>query len=183
MNHLKLFILFVLLLAIKHGTSQNLQFYREDITFEIKDDYFYVDGIYDFCNNGKTEINTSLFYPFPTDSLYAEADSIISDTIVLKSPKGFFFNVKIKPYGVGKYRIQYRQKLLGDKAEYILLTTQKWGVPLERGIYRLIAPTNLKIISFSYPPDQSDEKNNKITYSWNKKDFMPDKNMEFHFSR
>ncbi len=183
MNRCKLSILLFLLLMTKQVSSQNLQFYREEINFEIKDNYLYVDGVYNFCNNGKTEINTSLFYPFPIDSLYAEPDSIFSDTIILKSKTGFFFSVKIKGYGVGKYRIRYRQKLLGNKAEYILLTTQKWGVPLERGIYRLVVPQNLKITSFSYPPDEFDEKNNKITYSWNKKDFMPDKNMVFLFSR
>jgi hypothetical protein len=182
-NRFKLFILFVLLLMIKQISSQNLQFYREEITFEIRDNYLYVDGIYNFCNNGKTEISTSLFYPFPIDSLYAEADSIISKTIISKSKTGFFFNVNIKPYGIEKYRIGYRQKLLGNKAEYILLTTQKWGIPLECGIYRLIVPKNLKITSFSYPPDKFEEKNNKITYLWKKKDFMPDKNMLFYFSR
>jgi hypothetical protein len=182
-NRIKLFILFVLLLTIKQISSQNLRFYREDITFGIRDNYLYVDGIYNFCNNGKADINTFLFYPFPIDSLYAEPDSIFSDTIVLKSKTGFFFNVKIKSYGAEKYRIGYRQKLLGNKAEYILLTTQKWGVPLERGIYRLVVPQNLKITSFSYPPDEFDKKNNKITYSWNKKDFMPDKNMVFNFTQ
>lgn len=169
--------------------SQNLQFYREDLTFEIKDSFFYVDGIYHFCNNGENEIQQILFYPFPKDSLYGAVDSINAFDVNAKTlniitnitEKGFYFKIKLQSYGIGKYKISYRQKLLKNKAEYILVTTRKWGKPLESAQFKLITPVDLKIISTTYNPDSTKQINNKMFYYWNKKDFMPNKNMVFNF--
>ncbi len=122
--------------------SQHLNFYREDISFTIKDNYFYVDGDYYFCNTGKDSLNQILFYPFPIDSLYGNTDSIkITDFKFNKNidfsieKTGVSFVVKLNPYGTIKYNIQYRQKLLGNKAEYILLTTKQWKKPIEQVNY------------------------------------------------
>lgn len=173
------------------GFSQALQFYREDLKFEIRNGFFYVDGIYNFCNNGEKEIQQILFYPFPIDSLYGEVDSVNAfdankksfNIITNKTENGVFFNISLKPYGIGKYRISYRQKLLKNKAEYILVTTQKWGVPFDNVIYKLTTPANMKITSISYNPDSIKQIKDKTIYYWNKKDFMPDKNMIVYFDR
>jgi hypothetical protein len=186
-----LVVLFCLFIYPSVVFSQNLQFYREDLTFEIKEGYFYVDGIYNFCNNSDKMIRQVLFYPFPEDSLFGKVDSIKASDVILKSgniitqsnDKGFYFKVEINPYGVGKYRISYRQKLLRNKAEYILLTTQKWGKPFENSLYKLIIPDTLKITSTSYTPDSTEHVNQKEIFYWNKKDFMPDKNMIFYFKQ
>ena len=169
--------------------SQGLQFYKEDLTFEIKDHYFYVDGIYHFCNNSNKEINQVLFYPFPIDSLYGAVDTVFaadvkngSENIFTgKSEKGAFFKIKMDAYGVAKYHIFYRQKVEKNNAEYILKTTQKWGKPFEKASYKLIIPEKLKIISISYIPDSTKTENGKKYFFWNKTDFMPDKNMVFYF--
>lgn len=181
---MKAFIVFCSLFFPPILFTQNLQFYREDLIFEIKNGYFRVDGIYNFCNNGDKEIQQLLFYPFPIDSLYGEVDSISAtdwnakskDIIISKTAKGFYFKIDIDGYGVGKYKITYRQKLLKNKAEYILLTTQKWGTPFENSCYKLITPPNLNITSTSYTPDSIKQINNIRVFYWNKKNFMPDKN-------
>jgi hypothetical protein len=187
----KRLILFCLFFFPRIVFSQSLQFYREDLTFEIKDGFFYVDGIYNFCNNGDKAIHQVLFYPFPVDSAYGEVDSISAinvnsksaNCLVNKSANGSFFKIDLIPYGIGKYKISYRQKLLKNKAEYILVTTQKWGVPFENAIYKLIAPAKMRITSFSYSPDSTKQIRDKAFYYWSKKDFMPDKNMVFYFDR
>lgn len=169
--------------------TQSLQFYKEDLKFEIKDNYFFVDGIYHFCNNYNKEINQTLFYPFPVDTLYGEVDSVFAadlkdsliNSIKKKSEKGAYFNIKIEAYGIAKYHIFYRQKIEKNKAEYILKTTQKWEKPFEKASYRLITPEKMKIILMSYTPDSIKTENEKKFYFWNKTNFMPDKNMEFIF--
>jgi hypothetical protein len=183
-------LLFCLLFRPLIEFSQNLQFYREDLTFEIKDAYFYVDGFYDFCNNSDSSIHQFLFYPFPLDSAYGEVDSINAvdinarsiNIISNKTGKGFYFKIALKPYGIGKYKLSYRQRLLKNKAEYILLTTQKWGKPFDNACYKLFTPSLMKINSISYKPDSVKQTSNKAIYYWNKKDFMPDKNMIIYFS-
>jgi hypothetical protein len=173
----------------KYSSFQGLQFYKEDLTFEIKDNYFYVDGIYHFCNNSNKEINQVLFYPFPIDTLYGIVDTIFAadikagsvNIVTNKSEKGAFFNIRIGAYGISKYHIFYRQKVEKNKAEYILKTTQKWGKPFENVSYKLIVPEKLKIISMSYIPDSTKTENGKKFYFWNKSEFMPDKNMVYYF--
>ena len=169
--------------------AQNLHFYREDITFEIKDQYFYVNGNYYFCNVGNDSIKSLLFYPFPIDSAYGKVDSVnitmVSDSsnaIQNISQSGAFFVVKIKPYGSNKFNISYRQKLLGKKAEYILLTTKQWGKPFEQVNYKLITHNNIQVQSLSYPADSNYSANKEEIYFWHKKNFMPDKNMIIVFS-
>ncbi|MBI4930351.1 MAG: hypothetical protein HY841_06290 [Bacteroidetes bacterium] len=184
-------ILFCLFLFPRIIFSQSLQFYREDLTFEIKNGFFYVDGIYNFCNNGDKEIQQVLFYPFPTDSVYGEVDSIKAvdvntksqNIIINKTENGIFLKINLPPYGIGKYKISYRQKLLKNKAEYILVTTQKWSVPFENAIYKLVTPLKMRTTSTSFSPDSTKQINDKAIYYWNKKDFMPDKNMIFYFDR
>jgi len=188
---LKKLILYCFLLFSGNVFSQSLQFYREDISFEIKEAFFYVDGIYNFCNNGNKKIQQVLFYPFPLDSLYGEVDYVYvtdfnsgsKNIITNKSEKGFYFEINLAPYGINKYRISYRQMLLKNKAEYILLTTQKWGKPFENAIYKLTTPGSIKITSFSYTPDDTIQSGDKTIYYWNKKDFMPNSNMVFNFDR
>ncbi|NVN94611.1 MAG: hypothetical protein HXX18_04925 [Bacteroidetes bacterium] len=112
--------------------AQNLEFYREDITFGIKDKYFYVKGDYYFYNVGNDSVNSLLFYPFPIDSNYGNVDSIniimISDSsnaIQNISESGALFALKIKPYGSKKNQYFLSIKIIREKAEYILLTTKE----------------------------------------------------------
>lgn len=184
-----LFLFFLISFFPDFSFSQGLQFYKEDLTFEIRDNYFYVDGIYHFCNNSNTGINQILFYPFPVDTLYGTIDTVFAadvkaGTVNLatnKSKKGAFFKIMIEPYGIAKYRVFYRQKVEKHKAEYILLTTQKWGKPFENVTYKLIIPEEMKITSLSYTPDSTKTGNEKKVYFWNKNNFMPDKNMVIYF--
>lgn len=188
----QLYFLLVFIICFTHEAfSQDLQFYREELTFEIKENYFYVDGFYNFCNNGEQIIKQILFYPFPIDSVYGKVDLIkasdanirSSNLITTITDKGFYFNLSLQPYGFCKYRISYRQKLLDNKAEHILVTTQNWGKPLENASYKLIAPLDIEITTTSFEPDSVEQKTDCIFYYWNKNDFMPDKNMVFYFKR
>ena len=175
------FILFVCCSSLYAG---DLTFFREDINFKIDEEYFYVDGIYYFHNNSGNELKRILFYPIPQDSLYGKVDSIyavgISDSInkIIKiNNKGAFFKVDIIPQGDKKINISYKQKLLGNKAEYILVTTKNWGQPLKIVNYTLDIPKNIIVDSFSYMPDSLKTVSKSHIFYYNKKDFMPKKNM------
>ena len=184
MNRLLLTLFFCFLFAFP-VFPQGLEFYSEDITFEIKNNYFYVNGIYHFCNVSEKEIKKLLFFPFPIDSIYGEVDSFkvtdlnrdLVNNIVKKNEKGAYFTIKLEPYGITKYRIFYRQKLLENKAEYILTTTQRWGKAFEQANYQLIVSDKTRIDSRSYQPDSCITKYNKKVYFWHREDFMPDRNM------
>jgi len=170
---------------------QNLQFYREDLNFEIKDQYFYVSGIYFFCNTSDKEIKQVLVYPFPKDSLaYGEVDSVSIVNpennslvnIIKKKPDEIYFPVVVKPYKTSKYKIFYRQKILNHRAEYILITTHAWHKPFEIVNYNLRFPIDVRIDSITYQPDSIINTKNYIMFKWQKKDFMPDKNLLIWFN-
>jgi hypothetical protein len=183
---------FLFLLTILTGFScyvraQNASFFKEHITFKIEEGYFYVNGEY-YLRRSDTSFNhIVLFYPLPTDSIYAPVDSIliynsnmnreIADYKKVKT--GILFNLELD--SVTLVMISYRQQLRNNVARYILTTTQQWGKPLEEVTYELIAPTDLKITSFSYPPDSRENFGDMIIYYWRKENFWPLKDMIFTF--
>ena len=183
----KIQLLIILFFFIQTSYTQNLEFFREDITFTIKDNYFFVEGVYYFRNNFNENINRPLYYPFPTEDIYGEiTDCVISKENVLveilkQSRKACFFKIEIKPNEEAIYTIKYKQELFSDKAKYILTSTQKWGQPLELINYQLIPDKDFEISNFSYQPDRKIIKNDKIYYYWHKVNFMPDKDFIITF--
>jgi len=136
-------------------------------------------------------MNRSLFYPFPQDNAYGKVDSIFvintQDTMQVtnlrNSLKGSSFTIHIKPDSTAIYRIGYRQELKESKAEYILTTTQVWGIPFEQVNYKLEFPKEFSLDSISYMPDSLREKSDKYIFFWHKEHFMPDKNFEINYKK
>ncbi len=180
--------IFTLIFLYGFTKAQSLQFYREDINFTINNGYFYVDGIYNFCNNGDNEIKKTLFYPFPQNDLNGDIDSVFAidlenniSVLSKNGETGAFFYVDIEPYGVGSFRVGYRQKINGNKAEYILLTTKNWRTPFDNAYYKLNMPDKYSVEFLSYKPDSVKLINQNNIYYWTKKDFMPDRNFIVEF--
>lgn len=188
---IKILAIPLIILATICSRAQSLEFFRQDMVFEIKNDYFYVDGNYFLCNVGNNIADKNLFYPFPSDISYGKVDSVkivnleTSEQIKFYRNKemGLYFEVKLNPYSVGKYKIKYRQKLYGNKAEYILITAQAWNKPLEIAYFKLMVPENIKITSISYKTDSVYSSQNKEIYVWKIKDFVPKQNMVIKFNK
>lgn len=170
------------------GKPQGLEFYGENIAFELRDSIFKVTGIYYLCNTGDKEIKQILYYPFPADSQYYDdvnfiristKDSLIN--ILRRDKEGIYFGVEIEPYNAMEYVVSYQQKIFKNRAEYILETTRKWKRPIETADYIMIIPDNLKITGISYEPDSILTINNDLIYLWHKKDFKPVRNMIIEF--
>ena len=167
----------------------DLQFFREDLSFEIKEDHFYVNGLYNIRNTNDKELRQTLIYPFPQDPAYGKVDSLfvmnIIDTTITTNmqygDKGASFTIQIEPDSTVVYRIGYRQELKSEKAEYILTTTQTWGRPFEQVNYTLTFPRELQLDSLSYMPDSLREESNRYILFWYKENFMPDRNFIIYF--
>jgi hypothetical protein len=164
-----------------------LQFYREDIVFKITETTATTDAIYHFCNVGKEEIRTPLFYPFPENTMEL-IDSLVifnSNTNEIMSQRkgksGVFFDILVPSYGQASYRVFFRQKLTDHHFKYILTSTESWGRALEFANFELQTPEYINIDSLSYPPDTSFIKNDLQYFFWKKKDFMPELDFEIFF--
>ena len=180
----------VVLLVFIHSLSfaQELSFDSEELTFRIDENNFYVSGYYHLISSGLNVIETALYYPFPKDSVFFPADSIkIFDITNKKEIKniesklgGVIFNVEIDSSLT--LFISYKQKLKSKTAKYILTTTKYWKKSLKEVSYCLITPLDMEISYFSYKPNRNEIINNRKIYYWKKKNFMPEKDMEFEFN-
>jgi hypothetical protein len=171
--------------------GQNINFFREDITFHLDSASFVVEGYYWFLNPSSEMVNRVILYPFPRRG----KDEIIDSTDVLEvynsstkkiidlTENGFYFPVSINPKDTALYRIRYRQKVLSDSVKYILRSTQAWGKPLETAEFKLVTDTAISIIRFSYPPDKTYNINKKKIYYWKRTNFLPERDMVFHLSK
>jgi hypothetical protein len=185
----KAFFLLLFIFSSSYLFSQNLEFYKEDLFFEVKNHTFYVKGIYYFSNISDKPLSTAIFYPFPIDKMeYGAVDSVtiidINANKLVKcniDNKGAYFYIFLDPFMSTKYQISYQQKILKNKCEYILLTTRNWGKPFEQANYQLTLPDS-KIESFSIQPDSSYISKNKAVYFWDKHNYMPDSNMVFYLN-
>ncbi|MBN1186912.1 MAG: hypothetical protein JXB49_31840 [Bacteroidales bacterium] len=177
------------LTTFSFGISQGLEFYKEDLVFEVIKSNFVVEGAYYFCNTSADAVKQLIWYPFPEDSmLFGEIDSVsifsgnVPVSFYTRKMSGVGFSIEIKPFESKCYNIYYSQQILGNKAEYILLTTQSWGKPLKSAKYKVLLPEDLQLDSLSYPYDTSYIHKNKQVFYWEQSDFLPDKNIivEFH---
>ncbi|MGD8780431.1 MAG: hypothetical protein PVH88_15880 [Ignavibacteria bacterium] len=168
--------------------GQRADFFKEDITFRLDGVHLNVEGYYWFANNSNKEVGSNIFYPFP-DSVDEKIDSIhifnlskgYRPEYTSDRNNGITFNLFIEPGDTVLFQIGYRQKLNSDSALYILKTTQTWGKPLKHAEYKLIVPDSLEIKNFSYLPDKTYTINDLKIYYWEKINFMPKKDMIFHF--
>ena len=180
-------VLFIIHYSLFILPGQEVSFYKENITMKIDNDFFYVTGDY-FLKTDK-DSSIVLVYPFPVDSLYGEVDSVIIFNmngnkpfeILSKKKNGVVFRADFGKEKELHILIAYRQKLLGNRAEYILESTASWRKPLEQADYQLIVPADLEITRFSIQPDTFMEAGEEMVYYWTKKNYMPRVNMIFEF--
>jgi hypothetical protein len=178
---LRSLLLLIVLYPFQVNIGQDIQFYREDITFELSKDHFKVNGNYYFRNLNFDPVKTKLIYPFPTDSIYSCADSVFAldvlyknDKLMKVTSKAAAIELTINPFDTTVLNIGYKQKLKSGRAEYILTTTKGWGKAFESAKYNLVTDTSLVIRSFSYEPDTSYLNDDKYFYYWEKKAFLPE---------
>lgn len=187
-------LVFLALFAV--CTSSNLSaqipdFYREDLTFIIDDSSFTVTGYYYFMNNSDENEKFDMLYPFPNRDIYGKITDVyayiygnpLKNALLHYNNNAAMINLDVKAETVTKIRIGYTQELLGNKAEYILTSTNSWGQSLKEVNYTLMAPEGLRIDSLSYPPDFSNTKSGKTIFYYHKENFMPDREFDVYFSR
>lgn len=179
-----IYILFIFFYSFPLQTNKGFQFYKETIDFEIdKFGFFKVSGIYYFSNTENKKLSRPILYPFPTGKEFGEIDSLIINcnvenaiSSIKQNKQGALFLLTIDKYSALKVDISYRQKIINNRAEYILTTTQKWNKALETADYSLTIPSDLIIDSLSYNAHNQTLQNEEQKYFWSFKDFMPSKN-------
>lgn len=182
----KLLLLILLTLSVKLP-AQDVSFYRENITMRIDSGKFFVSGLYYF--ESLTLDQKLLVYPFPTDSLYGKVSSVFMHDLTNDQPleqlksnsTDILFLVDFRQNKKVEVLISYQQELLGDRAEYILETTQAWKKPMAQATYQLIIPSDHYITRFSIPPMDSIITKQEKIYTWEMFEYLPSENIIFDF--
>jgi hypothetical protein len=184
----KSLVIFFTLLS-SNALGQEVFFFKEDITFRLSSEYFYVDGTYWFSNPSNREVERLIYYPFPVAGKISSVDSVdVFDITKGAQPKisdrtetGFSFVLTIAGHDTTLCHIAYRQKVTSDSAIYILRSTQAWNRPLEYAEYKLMVDDSVAATGFSYDPDKVYNVEGKKIYLWSRTDFMPDKDFVVRF--
>jgi len=149
-----------------------------------------VDGYYFFANNANTPMTSDIFFPFPTRGSNTVDSIRVFDlsrgrkvNYQRDSDNGISFVLSLTPHDTGLVEIGYRQELSDDSAVYILKTTRAWDKPLMRAEYKLLVPDSLTMTGYSYQPVKSYEIEGKKIYYWEMENFMPARDMIFHFKK
>ncbi len=165
-----------------------LRFTEEDLSFEIADSIFSVQGIYYFDNDHAGKF--SILYPFPLDDNFGKAYDIY--VLDMKSGEEIPYKIKkdtsfvrflLKVNGDTPVLISYKQRLHSNYARYILLSTHSWKQPLKRVEYKLKIPHELTISYFSIEPDNQIDLEGKVLYLWQREKYMPQSDLIFEFRK
>lgn len=184
-------LLFFCVYALADNSVYRLDFTEENLEFELSDGKWKLDGDYMFSNYSPEDITQNIYFPIPADSSALPAyDVSIKIIKPLKgqkckllniNPKGFWFELTMPAQTIAVCKIKYKQKLIGNRAHYILLTANSWGKPLEYANYTLNVPNKLRLKAM--PLDNPIVKKGMFhkKYVWEYTNFSPDKDFIVEF--
>ena len=181
------FLIVIIVLVNSCLIAQELDFYKEDLTFRLNKNYFKVDGLYWFANHSDQNIKSIIYFPFSEGIENIDSVEVFNLTKgqsgrkLNKHKMGISFLLEAAPNDTLIYNIKYNQKITCDSVQYILLTTKYWNKPLETAEYKLIIEDSLKLTGSSYEPDKFYKIDGQEILYWRKQKFMPQKDFIFHF--
>ncbi len=161
-----------------------LRFDSELIRLYIVGDSLEVDGIYRFLVRPGAMQQTTLFYPYPQDSLLGGARMV---RLEARAPGGEWtpqeFREHPQVHGARWFipmdrgdslevRCIYRQAMLDRYARYIVTTTKHWQRPLSHARFEIYLPPEARPTSFSFPFEPGDV-DGMTAYVYEASDFMP----------
>lgn len=182
---------FIIILFLIEGwelaAQQKIAFISEYIDFTIDDNYFTINGIYNFKNNTDQFINKKISFPFAVETSLIDSIRIVNlNNLQIipykKEAKEIMFFLSISPLDTVRINIFYHQKK-ELKNVYILKSASSWDKPLEEAIYTLTVNDNIKIKSYSIEPDSFTTGLKVVVYYWNKYEFKPDIDFEIQINK
>lgn len=182
----KSFIVLVLSIGINLH-AQDFQFVRQSVNMRIDKGNFLVSGLY--FVKGTPNAYTTITFPFPHGPAYSTIDSIhiydvTKDSYITPdeiNDLAVNFTVKFDDSDEYLFQLYYKLKLLGGKAEYKFSLNEEAIESLDKACFYLIAPTELGVRKFSYPPKDTIDAGENTVFYWEMYDFTPKENLTFRF--
>jgi len=170
--------------------AQSIDFYQEKIELTVCKNYFEITGTYHFKNTSAKDYKHSLYYPFVIDETteYPFEINVFDDKSdkqidFLKAKEGVYFPIAVNKNDTSVYIVKYKQKISGNKAEYILTTTAQWGKPFTIAEYIITVPDRIQAFEISFSYDSVELRNKNKIYRITKRNFLPNKNLVVRWKR
>ena len=190
----EIFLALLLLLVAFHlglNVFSTIRFDREKIEVWAFDGQIKVAGLYHYVNHSFLPSSFSFGVPFPVDPEHSwpsavrisEVDSngvFLREIDIRRFHGETVFRLWFWPSRERWIRLDYTQETSVPCARYILLTTRKWGRPLERGQYILHLGQRLQLDSSNYALTAISA-DNPDTYFFSLSDFLPSNDWEFRW--
>jgi hypothetical protein len=178
----------LLIVARLGAVAQSLQFAREELTVVVSGSYCDVTAFYTFHNPTNSPMRQQLFYPLPAHQPFPDSLSVAdlaAGTVVpyTVSTKGISFEIDCAPHTDRTYCIRFRQRTPQQSIEYILTTTRAWARPLEHARFVFVIPCEYALTASSFPPDRQTDQDGARTYTIEKREFMPDRDLTVRWKR
>lgn len=165
-----------------------LNFEKEKIAINVSSGECMLTGDYYFKNNSPQPCTRTIFYPLinTVDLPFPSSISVtdVYENKALKytiSKNGVAFALKLSSYDTKVIRIEYHQKTMSNRFEYILTTTHFWKKPLRRAEFSISMPKHLVLSSISMSYESTQTNSNERRYYIRRENFMPEKNLFFEW--
>ena len=188
-KNLGLFFIPVFLATVASG--QSVTFYKENTLIKLDNSHVKVTGEYHFRNNYSSDVTQTMFVPLPLAIGDLKVDSVSifdeSEHICIshyrKLPAGLFFQISFHGQEQKKVRVFYIMDHDGKNIKYLAMThIQYWKKPLAQATYTLqVEDPSIIIDSTSYKHDEVLTVNSKVTHTWQRVNFTPDRELEIWF--
>jgi len=166
-----------------------VRFDREKIEVWATDGQIQVRGLYHYVNRFPLPVSFSLGLPFPVDrdhpapTLFSISQVTSTGAVLEEIPArhrwgSIVFRIWFWPRQERWIRVDYLQKSRGENGRYILLTTRKWGQPLDSGDYILHLASGMELASSNYDLQPAAARSYS-EYSFKRFSFYPDKDWVF----
>jgi len=167
----------------KSNSNIPVQFYGEKVNITLNDNEIIIDGLYYFRNLDKA-CKITILYPFPIGLSYSYPHFIhVEEKDYKLNNKGIYWNMNFTEHNEQQtVRVVYKQKVSLCKAEYIVITTKKWGKPLDFAEFYIDIPEYFCNFVSSYQLKEYSNNKKRKLYSFKKQMFWPDNNFIFSWN-
>lgn len=181
-------VAYLLLLLPSLLPGQTLRFNREWLQFTLAADSFSFSGVYYFDNPGPAPARSTIFYPFVISGSIPDSTSVVDvrggkPIPVAEDSTGVTFVSEVPRYSTRPYRVSFSQHAPHRTLEYVLLTTAAWGRPLDRMTIKVLVPPDIIVKKILPQPDSVIRSLAGVTYSIDRKSFMPVRNLLVRWER